>query len=214
MAEEAAVPTEVTDEPQPTPDASEGAQVGSRSSDELIDLAERAGDEEDERGVRTAAESASAIGQGRQISDPEADRALAWFLSDEPVAPQTEDLELDFGTEDAPQIVPWTIQAVTMDVMRQIRKEAAETKTARKSGQVDESRVNLAVVVAGTVSPDIKQAAIELFQAGRGSGDPIQTLKERFEVKPGFIAQLAGRIMSLSGFDDEDVREVEAAKNS
>ena len=38
-------------------------------------------------------------------------------------------------------------------------------------------------------------------------------LKHRFRRKPGLIDQLAGRIMDLSGYDEEDVREAEAAKN-
>ena len=40
----------------------------------------------------------------------------------------------------------------------------------------------------------------------------LPVLLKRFERKPGLIAQLAGQIMALSGFDDEDVRDALSAR--
>lgn len=153
---------------------------------------------------------------GKALTHGERTSALDWFLNEEPVAAEeeVEEVELNFGTQDEPRWVPWTIKPVPMETMRAVRRKAANTRAARQTGEVDEYRVNLEIVVEGTVDPDVKFAAAQLAAEGRGPGDPVEAMRAKFQSKPGYVAQLAGKIMTLSGFNDEDVREAEkAAKN-
>lgn len=202
---------------QPEPEAGrsltdeEMATAYTDQAGQLKDLGE--GDEHEQRAGMAAVEAAR---EGRKLTDGEATSALDWFLNEDPsaAAEETELKELNFGTQDNPKWVPWTIKAVPMETMRSIRKKAQGTRLARTTGETDEYRVNLEIVVEGTVDPPIKEATATLNREGRFSGDPVDALRAKFQPKPGYIAQLAGAIMTLSGFNDEDVRDAErAAKN-
>jgi hypothetical protein len=184
----------------------------SQHTDKLKDLSEG----EEMRESRAGAAAVAAARDGQKMRPPEMASALDWFLNEDPsaAANETELKELNFGTQDEPKWVPWTIKAVPMEVMRAIRKKAQSSRLARTTGETDEYRVNLEIVVEGTVDPDIKEATRILNEQGRFSGDPIDALRAKFQPKPGYVAQLAGAIMTLSGFNDEDVRDAErAAKN-
>jgi hypothetical protein len=188
----------------------QGRQAGTASGQPLTDVAERAPE------AKSDAEAVRAAAEGQKLQPEEHASALQFFLDARADAPQgvsTKTLELRVGE----RWFDWTIRPVDMDTMRTIRKRAMDTKQARRSGDVDENRVNLAMVVAGTVSPDLQDEARKAHRDGIGPPDPVQVLKMMMQDKPGYIAQIAGEIMSISGFDDEDVREaeqVEAGKGS
>jgi XkdN-like tail assembly chaperone len=209
-------PQEPGDGPQANPE-----NPGELSDAELLERAQKTDQlkdltEGEEQEARTGAAAVAAARDARSIGDGEAASALDWFLNEDPsaAANETETKELNFGTQDSPKWVPWTIKAVPMEVMRAIRKKAQNSRLARQTGETDEYRVNLEIVVEGTVDPDIKEATRILNEQGRFSGDPVDALRAKFQPKPGYIAQLAGQIMTLSGFNDEDVRDAErAAKN-
>ena len=199
--------------PQP-PEATEPQEGGTLSGQPLRDAGE---------GTRTehvgGAAAVAAAARGQRLTEGEQSEALKWFMTTEidPSEAETKVLELNFGTSDRPRTVPWTIRPVGMDAMREIRNRAQNSRTARRTGRIDEYRMNLEVVVAGTADPPVAKAAQELFKQGIGSGDAADMVREKFQYKPGFIAQIAAEIMSLSGFDDADVTEkeqVEAAGNS
>lgn len=141
--------------------------------------------------------------------------ALDWFISSEPIGGKDGGLttvRLNVGTEDAPRWIEWKLRAIELDALRSIRKRAANTREARRTGNIDEFRVNLEIVAAATVEPDLGAAAEAL-----GSGDPVETLRQRFYNRPGYITQLAGKVLTASGFDEEDVQDttqVAAAGNS
>lgn len=166
----------------------------------------------------TGAEAVKAAAAGKKLSASTQVDALQWFMNPEvdPEAP-TKTLRLNFGDGDKEMWVPWTIQPVEMETMRRIRDNASKTRKARRTGEIDEYSVNIQIVIAGTVSPPITQAIRDL---SKQTGEPVDAtayVKHRFHRKPGYISQIAGSIMSLSGFDAEDVQEseqVEAAGNS
>ena len=202
--------------PDPTPPPGGGA--GTLSGKPLKDLDEREGDGE-ASGEVNGAGAVKRAATGRKLTDGEQAAALDWLLQADPDPGEVETkvLQLNFGTSDKPMFVNWEIQPVGLDEMRRIRDRAKQSRAARRTGQVDETRMNLQVMVAGTKTPDVRRAAEIARDQGNGSGDAVEILRARFQSKPGYIAQISAEIMSLSGFDDDDVTEkdmVEAAGNS
>jgi hypothetical protein len=202
--------------PTQTPSPSTTGDPGTLSGAPLKDLDD--GDPRQPQEVSGAA-AVKASAQGRKLSEEEQTAALDWLLKADPDPGELETkvLDLNFGTSDRPMYVPWEIQPVGLDRMRDIRNAARNSRQARKTGQVDETRMNLQIIVAGTKTPDVRQAAEIARSQGNGTGDPVEILRARFQSKPGYIAQISAEIMSLSGFDDEDVQEkdmIEAAGNS
>lgn len=160
---------------------------------------------------RTGAEAVRHVAHpNSKPSEGEMTAALEWFVKSEPDAGEnyTRRLELNFGTEAEPEWVPWTIRPVDEQTMRQIRRASAQrAERARDGRDPQEERVNLQIIIAATVDPNIREAAKLM-----GIADPTEALRIRLSRKPGFIAQLAGEIGSLSGFDSSDVREAEAVE--
>lgn len=209
---------------QPEPDSGDNGGASDEALAAALEkqrggLKDLGGDEGESHVVagRAAVETIRDRGSARGLPDSAKSSALDWFLNEDPreAAEETEAVELNFGTQDAPRWVEWVIKPVQMEVMRAVRRKAANTRAARQTGEVDEYRVNLEIVVKGTVDPDVEAAALQLHQEGRfPTADPVEAVRSKFQSKPGYVAQLAGRIMTLSGFNDEDVRNAErAAKN-
>jgi len=155
------------------------------------------------------AEAAKAKGRSDELTADEQSAALDWFLSD--VADDeevTKALELNVGTADDPRWITWVIRPVDLDTLRRIQRSAQGNRQQRRAGgAADEVAANARIIVEGTVDPDVKAASIS-----KGIQDPSFYLANRFARKPGLMPQIAAEIMSLSGYDDEDVREVSAGK--
>jgi hypothetical protein len=158
-----------------------------------------------------AAVRAAAAGK---VKDREtADAALDWLLSDEPdETGETLPLELNIGSarEGQEKWITWMIQPVDGEVIRRIRRQSTSGRAARRAGQQggDDDQANRRIVVAGTAAPNVVEAANQ-----RGLADPASLIELKFRRKPGLVQQLVVEILSLSGYDDDDVREVQAAKN-
>lgn len=159
--------------------------------------------------IRTAAERKGA----ESLSKQEVVDATEWLLTDTP-DDYTYEFEINVGTPRVPKWTNWTIRPVDLDTLRRIRKAASgQTRSAQRraqaTGDLDEVEANVRIVVEGTVEPDLRQAASNLRVV-----DPGDVLRRKFAHKPGLLGQIAGEIMGISGYDDEDIREVDAAKNS
>jgi hypothetical protein len=151
-------------------------------------------------------ESLDAVGAGGG-SDEDVATATEWLLSDEQVV-NTRKMRVRLGgSDDAPVMGGWVIRAIGVDVIRSAEREAQGNRQQRRQGQeYDELKANLRVVAEGTIEPDLKAIARQ-----KGIADATVLLRQRFQYRSGVIAQIAGEIMSLSGFDFEDVK---AAGNS
>lgn len=166
---------------------------------------------------KEGAEAVKAVGNAKPATADKIDpatqqNALDWFISSDPIGGDTSTVRLNVGTEDQPKWIEWKLRAIELDALRSIRKRAANTREARRTGNIDEFRVNLEIVAAATVEPDLNAAA-EALQIG----DPAEALRQRFYNRPGYITQLAGKVLTASGFDEEDVQDatqVAAAGNS
>lgn len=151
-------------------------------------------------------------GPGKQkveLEDGEKQDALEWFLAAEDDTDLTHTFQINVGGPTEKKWVDWTIKPVDMDRLRRIRQKAQQqqSRRSRAQGEFDGLAANVAIVVEGTVSPDLRTAAKQL-----NAIEPGMVVRSRFAHKPGLLDQIAGEIMSLSGYDDDDVREVDAAQ--
>jgi hypothetical protein len=160
--------------------------------------------------VVAAAADAERTGKKSDLSNVEQADALAWFLSDTDSTPMEHTFQINVGSLKNKKWVDWTVKPVDMDRLRRIRKQSQSSdRRARFTGNqdYDEVNANVAIVVEGTVSPDLRAASKQI-----GTVDPAIAVRSRFQHKPGLLAQIAGEIMAISGYDDDDVREVDAAQ--
>ena len=159
---------------------------------------------------RSTTEVLAALAADRPINQAEASSALEWFLAEDPEVDedQTHEIELNVGVGNQEKWITWIVRPIDSDELRRIQRQTANL---RRRGRQDDLAVdqlgNLKVIITGSVEPDIQAIA---DQKGK---QPEAVLLQRFVKKPGLIAQLAGQIMALSGFDDEDVRDALSAKN-
>jgi hypothetical protein len=164
----------------------------------------------EDRPDRLTPEVLEALASDKQVTGNEAQSALDWFLSEEPEQDeeQTHTIELNVGVGEKEHWISWVVRPIDSDELRRIQRQ---TQALRRRGRQDDLAVdqlgNLKVIIAGSVEPDIVTIAQEQGK------QPESILLKRFIKKPGLIAQLAGQIMALSGFDDEDVRDALIAKN-
>lgn len=150
-------------------------------------------------------EAVQAAARKQSLDDKNQGAALEWFLSSEADDP-TKAIQVDVGVGEE-RWIDWTIRPIDLDALRRIRRLATVGPRGRQ--EVDDAQANLRIVVDGTVDPDLKAIAARL-----GIADPALALRQRFAAKPGLLGLIAGEILALSGYDDEKVREAEAAGNS
>lgn len=175
-------------------------------------------EQEQEQGKRGAKQTVAALADGEQkapgkqkpaLSDEEKQDALEWFMATEDDTELTHTFQINVGGPTQKKWVEWTVKPVDMDRLRRIRQKSQQQINRRRQqqGDFDEVAANVAIVVEGTVAPDLRQAAKQL-----NAIEPGLVVRSRFAHKPGLLAQIAGEIMSISGYDDDDVREVDAAQ--
>jgi hypothetical protein len=158
---------------------------------------------------RPTTEVLAALAADKPVTQGEASSALEWFLSEEPEEDeeQTHTIELNVGVGDQEHWIRWVVRPIDSDELRRVQRQTA---VLRRRGRQDDLAIdqlgNLKVIIAGSVDPDIQTLADQKGKA------PEAILLSRFVKKPGLIAQLAGQIMALSGFDDEDVRDAVSAR--
>lgn len=186
---------------------------GTLSGKPLRDLDEETQPEE----TATGAKAVQRVAQGRG-GDAEYSEAMRYFLDPEAgtdvMAVRTK--RLNFGTPDNPRWIDWTVTTITGETLKAIRRRAQNTRAARQSGNVDDQQVNLEIIVACSIDPNLREVTRILADQGLAPNDPTIVLKEKLKKKPGYIPALAGEILGLSGFDEADVQDaeaVEAAKN-
>jgi hypothetical protein len=159
--------------------------------------------------VLGAAEKVANGGKANLSTEEVAD-ALEWFLSDVEEADEAHNFQINVGTLRHKKWVTWSVRPVDPDRIKRIRRASqGGNRMARRmgTGEFDEVGANIQIVVEGTVYPDIRAAAKE-----KGLVAPEDWVRLKFSHKPGLLTQIAGEVMACSGFDDEDVREVDAAQ--
>jgi hypothetical protein len=174
--------------------------------------------DDDDEAPRAREAIARAAKDPNAMTPEEVVDATDFLLDDDPDndAPLEDTVELNVGTPAKPVWMKWTIRAIEEDTLAQINRMGAANvnrqQRRQRSKAVDTTMTNARVVAAGTVYPDLTQLCRD-----KGIADPAMLVRMKFRRKPGLLIQLAGEVLTLSGFDDDDVREsqeVVAAGNS
>lgn len=161
----------------------------------------------------TPAAVAKKVSRGRKVTDEQAQDALEWFLqADDSSEVEPKTLKLNMGTTDLPQWINWVIGPVEDTLITKIREQSRKgTRAQRRRGdaEIDDMLVARRMVVEGTLNPDLRELGKKLKMV-----DPADAVQAFFQKagKTGLITQLSGEILSISGWDEEDVQEVEAAR--
>lgn len=144
-------------------------------------------------------------------SPAERSEALAWFLDPEPDEGAWDYIELNVGRRGANEKwVRFKIQTLQRERITQIREES--TRGRGDDSKTDANEANLKIAVEGLLDPDLSKPENRRVR-GQNYLDPADALVARFAHKSGLIDQIAGAVVELSGYDEQDRREVRAAGN-
>lgn len=139
--------------------------------------------------------------------------ALDWFLSDddsEVGLQQT--IQLNVAGPDEPENwIDWTIRSLdldTIDAIRQRHRRGNRAQRREGTATVDEMATAVAIVTTATVVPNLEEV-----RQKKQAVSAEHVLRHRFRGKGGLIIQISGKVLELSGYDDDDVREARAARN-
>jgi hypothetical protein len=198
-------------EQQPQSEAEVEAQVRARQ-------ARRKKEEEAaEAGDKSPSELLEAAATGKKLSAEEVHDALELFLADDESAVEPKALTLNVGTLKKPKKIRWTIVPIDDQVIAQIRKSSVTGSRAQRrrgEGDVDDVLVARRIVARATVEPDMKALVEAMNEPPHPSGpapeDAILKYFRKFG-KTGLIVQISGEILNISGYDEEDISELDAA---
>jgi hypothetical protein len=158
-----------------------------------------------------------------EVDAEERQNALEWLLSDESDADAAghESYEVDVAPPGKPSLwVTWVVRPLNAEELRaarQMAQRSGRNRQQRRAGtqitaeDTDVAEVNLRILTMATVDPDLIKAA-----ETKGVADPAFVLKHRFRFKPGLIDQLASKVLTISGYEEEAIRdpiEIRAAGN-
>jgi hypothetical protein len=154
------------------------------------------------------------------VEEQTAADATEWLLASfrDELPALTHTLELNVGSPSAPKMIKWRITSVDREVIDKLTDQVMPTNRAMKRAggasakeQADAQwRLNLKLVVAGTIDPDIRGA---LTQTAPGPGqphlaDPEFFVERAFRMNSGLVQQVASAILTLSGYDEDNVSDV------
>lgn len=138
------------------------------------------------------------------MTSQERNDATNWFLGKNAEGPSKVWFKLNVSEDSRKkEWVTWAVQAIPRERIQEIRNE---NKTGEAETDVDSAASNLQIAVEGTHVPNLREV--------RGAfADPGDALKAKFSFKPGLIDQIANKVLKATGYDDEDVQEINAVKD-
>jgi hypothetical protein len=151
-------------------------------------------------------QAARSEASAKEMTSQERADATAWFLEGSPEQHARVHFQLNVSEDSRkPRWINWTVQALERDRVAEIRTQAAKEHEGddAKAGMI----ANLRIATEGTIEPNLKAPEILGSYA-----DPADVLRARFGYKPGLIDHIAVKTLRATGFDDEDVREIDAVK--
>jgi hypothetical protein len=162
---------------------------------------------EDSPGKQAAIEVADAK-DAAKVAPEVQQSALDWLLSDDPEEDTGfEKVEIDVAPPGRDSHwITWTFRPLNAEELKAARRMAVggnrQQRRAATTADPDLTEVNARIVQMATIDPDLNEAAQK-----KGIADPVFVLKHRFRNKPGLIDQLASRVLTISGYEDEAIRD-------
>lgn len=196
---------ETTERPVDAPDAAPQTEGGALPPPQL-----RSRREKPEQPVMDADEAVRAAGAGATLTPQNQATATDWFLSTDPEDTLVTQrvIEVNVGT-DEDHWIEWTIRSVDAEILRRLRREATGNRATRRAGgEIDDMDLSARMIVEGTVDPPLREIA-----ASKGIREPKELVLKRFADKPGLLLLISDKINEISGFDEGNVREAQAAGN-
>lgn len=166
-----------------------------------------------------------------ELDKADAADATEWLLASfrNELPPQTHTLKLNVGSLSNPKWLEWQVTSVEREVIDRLRDETlpSQNRAMRRQGaaltekerQEAQWKLDVKLVVAGTIKPNIRDT---LVQTAAAPGQPHLAsaelfVEEAFRRNSGLISQIAAAILTLSGYDEDNVSDViegRAAGNS
>lgn len=148
--------------------------------------------------------------QARELTKDEVLDATEWLLDDEDdeVEPKmkTFTITLRPGTK-----IKWTLRALSGQEFKQARNAVMGNREQRRKliqegdpSGMDETKYHTLIVAQATVSPDLGDVA------KAKKTHPVAIVEHRFRYLPGVLADMAGYVNELSGYDPDLVEEAVA----
>jgi hypothetical protein len=149
------------------------------------------------------------------LTDQQVHDATEWFMSDEEEIEGFKDFDLNVGQQ-TPKWVRFRAGALLRERINEIREQNTATvtdpRTGRDEKKINEAGVNLRIAAEGLLIPNLKDPKTRRVR-GQDYMDPADALTARFAHKPGLIDQITGEVIDVSGYNDDDKREVRAGKS-
>lgn len=172
--------------------------------------------EEGDGELRPVDEVMKAAAKSEKLEGEEVQDALEVFFAEEgdedAVDSEPKPLKVNVGSTKKPRYVRFIVNPIDEDVIKDIRKRSrtgTKAQIRRGEGEVDENLVARRIVAKATVEPDFKALAGRLG-IRTGADDAVQAYFRKFK-KTGLILGISGEILGLSGYDEDDVSELDAA---
>jgi hypothetical protein len=148
-----------------------------------------------------------------QVTPQQAADATAWFMSSDEEDEGWRDVDLNVANT-GEKWVRFRVQALPRERIDEIREQNVRTvfRDGKKVEETDQVASNTRISAEGLAIPDLTNPEMRMVK-GQKYMDPADALEARFAHKPGLIDQLTGYVLSVSGYNTDDVREVEAGKS-
>jgi hypothetical protein len=133
--------------------------------------------------------------------------AMDWLLTDEPPGESARTKTLTVTIRPGSKM-RWTIRALEGQEFRMLRRAALGNRQQRRAliqdqdpSGIDESKYHALVLTQATVEPNLAEAA------KAKNIDALSIVQHRFRFLPGVLAEMAGYVNELSGYDPDLVEE-------
>jgi hypothetical protein len=148
-----------------------------------------------------------------KVTPQQAADATAWFMSSDEEDEGWRDVDLNVAST-GEKWVRFRVQALPRERIDEIREQNVRTvfRDGKKVEETDQVASNTRISAEGLAIPDLSNPEMRVVR-GQKFMDPADALEARFAHKPGLIDQLTGYVLSVSGYNTDDVREVEAGKS-
>lgn len=185
-----------------------------RPTNERAAAVRRVAEAEDEDVVVDGVDGGKARVKRPAVSEADAEDATVWLLQSfaDELEPAQHTLKLNVGSLSKARWIKWRIQAVRREVIDKLRDETlpSQNRAMRRGGasttmqeqQNAQWKLDIKLVLAGTVEPDLRAAV-----KSTGFADAEAFVEDAFKFNSGLVSIISNSILTLSGYDEDNVQD-------